>query len=92
MDNTFEKQKEHNLTLKNRKYLELDGVLDVSGFNDEDITVKTEYGNLLIKGENLHVEALELETGILNVSGKITAVIYNDTIQSKGFLRRLISS
>ena len=39
--------KKHTLTLDNRKRLVLTGAVDVSGFNEETISVKTTAGSLL---------------------------------------------
>lgn len=84
-------KKEHNLNIYNRQLLQLTGVTDVSSFSDEDVMVKTEYGELVVKGEGLHIEVLSLDTGDLSVKGKITAIIYNESPLNKGFFRRLIS-
>ena len=51
----------HSLTLCDREKLTLTGVTDVDAFNEEEITVITDFGELTVKGELLHVEALDLE-------------------------------
>ena len=48
----------HSLTLCDREKLTLTGVTDVDAFNEEEITVITDFGELTVKGELLHVEAL----------------------------------
>ncbi len=90
MDNTFDKAN-HALTLTNRESLEMDGIKDVASFNEEEITAQSDYGKIIIKGGGLHIDTLDLDSGTLTVHGKITASIYNDAVQGKGFFRRLMS-
>lgn len=66
----------HTLTLCDREKLTLTGVTDVDGFNEEEITVITDFGELTVKGELLHVEALDLESGCVQITGKVTALLY----------------
>ena len=85
-------QKEpHSLSLKNREMLELGGIKAVDAFNEEEINASSDYGELVIKGEGLHIEVLELETGTLKVTGKVGAIVYRDRIVEKGWLRRAFS-
>ena len=46
----------HNLMLENRNTLELTGVKNVDAYNDEEIVVNFDFGNLLIKGNDLSIE------------------------------------
>ena len=55
------------------------------------MTAQCDFGDLLIKGEKLHVEALDLDIGTLKVSGNIIAVVYNEKSQAKGFFKRAFS-
>lgn len=82
-------QKTHNLILENRQSLSLGGVNDVLGFNEEAITLSSEAGDLLIRGEALHISKLSLETGEVNVDGKINALIYTNVKQSKSLFSKL---
>ena len=81
----------HNLMLENRNTLELTGVKNVDAYNDEEIVVNFDFGNLLIKGNDLSIETLDLSTGLLNVTGKILALIYDEKIETKSFLKRLFT-
>lgn len=89
--NEFESKKDHSLVIKNREYASFDGVTDVDAFNEEEISAKTDYGTLAIKGEKLHIEELDLSCGTLKVSGKVNAVIYSNDISRKSTLKRLFS-
>ncbi|MBQ1507530.1 MAG: sporulation protein YabP, partial [Ruminococcus sp.] len=70
------KSRRHTVTLDDRKKLALTGAEDVNGFNEETVSVKTSCGTLIIKGEKLHIDKLNLETGDVSIDGKINAVQY----------------
>lgn len=90
MSDGFDKKK-HTAFLENRETLEMSGINDIKAFNEEEITAKSDRGNILIKGSDLHIEALDLETGELKVRGKIGAVVYSDVPDVKGLFGRLFS-
>jgi sporulation protein YabP len=81
----------HNLLMENREILEITGVKDVQSFNEEEITAITDWGDLLIKGDKLHVEVLDLQTGDLKIAGNISALVYSDNTPVKGFFKRAFS-
>ena len=83
------KNKKHTLTLDDRKRLVLTGAEDVSGFNEETVSVKTVDGTLIIKGEGLHIDKLNLETGDVSVDGKINAMQYIGSDNHTSRLSRL---
>lgn len=86
-----DKSKIHDVILKNRKNLSITGVLDVDNFDEETVTTYTDQGELTIKGENLHISKINLDTGDISLDGTITALIYSDNINSEkqGFFSRL---
>lgn len=90
MSETFDKKK-HTLLLENRELLELSGINDVTAFNEEEIVAVCDWGDLMIKGSALHVEVLDLETGGLKITGRVTALVYNEKSQAKGFFKRAFS-
>ena len=81
----MQKPKKHRLMLDNRGKLIMTGIEDVSGFNEETVSTKTSCGTLIIKGEKLHIDKLNLETGDVSIDGKINAMQYigSDISQSK---------
>lgn len=92
-DNMSDSQKNtHTLMLENRALLELTGVSNVESFNEEEVTATTDYGDLLIKGDNLNVEVLDLQSGNLKVSGTVSALVYTNRVDAKGFFKRVFSS
>ncbi|MGN1329259.1 MAG: sporulation protein YabP [Eubacterium sp.] len=80
---------EHTLNLTNRETLSLTGISDVDSFNEEEILAVCSCGELTIKGDMLHIEELNLENGILTVSGKIVSLTYSEKFSSTSLLKRL---
>ncbi len=85
MDN----ETQHTLTLINRTELSLTGINDIDSFNEQEIIAVCETGELVIKGELLHIEQLSVEAGIMSVSGKITSLSYNEKFTGTSVLKRL---
>ncbi len=80
----------HNLILKDRRELNLSGVTDVDSFDETSIVAYTDYGELTINGNELHIGSLNTETGELTVSGEISSLIYLDNRpKSTGFFSRV---
>ena len=80
----------HNCILEDRKTLSISGVNDVGSFDEQTIVAATDYGELTIHGEKLHITKLSLEIGELCIEGKISSLQYADVIEKSGsFLSRV---
>lgn len=75
-----------NIILENRGKLSISGVLDVLSFDDQVIMVETELGLLTIKGENLRITKLSIDTSEVIVEGNISYLAYSnkDVEKNKG--------
>ena len=74
-----------NLILENREKLNISGVLDVLSFDDQIVVVETELGLLTVKGENLRINKLSLDTSEVIVEGEIYNLSYSEkAIDKKG--------
>ena len=67
-----------NLVLENREKLSISGVLDVLSFDDQVVIVETELGLLTIKGENLRINKLSIDTSEVIVEGEIYNLAYSE--------------
>lgn len=67
-----------NLVLENRQKLSISGVIDVLSFDDQVIIVETELGLLTIKGENLRINKLSIDTSEVIVEGDIYNLAYSE--------------
>lgn len=68
-----------NIILENREKLNISGVLDVLSFDDQIIIVETELGLLTIKGENLKINKLNIDTSEVTLDGLICSLTYSDS-------------
>lgn len=83
----------HQLTLVGRARLSLDGVRNVVSFSTEEIALETTAGALLIRGQDLHLQHLNLDEGRMEVDGAVSSLAYADEgLGKKGrsFLQRLL--
>ncbi len=71
-----EKNMIQNIILESREKLSVSGVLDILTFDEEEITLDTELGQLSIKGSDLKVEKLSLDTGEIVAKGKFDNITY----------------
>ena len=54
-------QGRHNAILENRQRLQLSGVTDVDSFDEDEIRLFTQLGELTIKGKDLHINEISVE-------------------------------
>ena len=82
-----------NIVLESREKLSISGVLDVLSFDDQIVILETELGLLTVKGENLRINKLSLDTTEVIIDGQICNLSYSDKDVEKksggGFLNKL---
>lgn len=72
-----------NLVLENRGKLSVSGVNDVLSFDDQVVMVDTELGLLTVKGENIRINKLSLDTAEVIIEGEISSLAYSQSKQEK---------
>ena len=72
----------HSLQLEGREKLSLTGVEDVSGFDENLIVLSTAQGDLSVRGRELHIERIDLESGRLELRGLIQELSYEEPARS----------
>ena len=72
-----------NIVLENRKKLSISGVNDVLSFDDQVVIVDTELGLLTVKGENIKITKLSLDTAEVIIEGEINNLSYSQNNQEK---------
>ena len=85
------------LLLQDRKHLEISGVNSVDSFDNEQVELSTNLGGLLIYGNNLKVDSLNLGQGQVIISGVVNVLSYGKTreerstkAKSKNILGRIL--
>ncbi|MCL1884988.1 MAG: sporulation protein YabP [Defluviitaleaceae bacterium] len=82
----------HSLTIDKRESVSISGITDVISFDEESVIGETELGVIVIRGINLHVNRINLESGELSVSGEIDGIAYENPGghgKGKSFMGRL---
>ena len=83
-------QQPHNVILEDRRILTISGVQDIDSYDEQSVVAFTELGELTIKGEGLHINKIDVQTGELNVEGEIWELCYSNLQKSQqGLFSRL---
>ena len=67
---------EHKLVVVDRQTLNISGVLKIESFDTEEFLLKTNMGNLGIKGSNLEIVKLDLLEKKISIKGIINTIVY----------------
>lgn len=73
----------HSFTLDRRKRAVITGVTDVSSFQEHEVVLTIESGEMVITGQNLHISKLLLEEGQLHLDGLVDGVMYQTTVKKE---------
>ena len=68
----------HSIQIDKRESVSVTGVTDVISFDEETVIGETEMGVIIIRGVNLHVNRINLESGELSVRGEIDGIAYEN--------------
>lgn len=90
MDTVKEK---HSVTIKDRKDMRIDGVTEVVSFDELCVMLKTQCGDMAIEGSDLKIAILEIDAGIVVLSGTVSGVYYSDEQkkEKRSFVKKLFS-
>ena len=67
-----------NLILENREKLTITGVVDVLSFDDQIVIVETQLGLLTVKGEDLRINKLSIDSLEVIIEGEIFSLGYSN--------------
>lgn len=80
--NPKEKQK-CNIIVEDRSKLSVSGVEDIDTFDESNFIAITTAGALVVKGADLHINKLNVDTGELVVDGEIDSCVFNNSYTGK---------
>lgn len=83
MEQQITDNKLQNLVLENRNKLSVSGVTDILSFDDQIVIIDTNMGMLTIKGIDLRINKLSIDTSDIIVEGTINSMVYSDKIDKK---------
>lgn len=72
-----------NLILESREKLTITGVVDVLSFDDQIVIVDTQLGLLTVKGEDLRINKLSIDSSEVVIEGEIFNLGYSEENLSK---------
>lgn len=68
----------HYLTVENREKMTITQVIDVDAFDEENLWANLKEGGIAITGEKLNIEKLDLNEGVLVITGRICSFEYTE--------------
>lgn len=80
---------QHNIIMESRRLLNITGVNEIDSFDENMVVVNTCMGELTVKGNDLHVNNLNVQTGELNIIGEISALYYNVSKEKSSILSKI---
>lgn len=84
-------RKLHNVIMEQRRKLNMSGIMEVIGFDDETITLESDMGMMTVKGEGLKIGSFSASSGDIDIEGTIIAIVYTgDSSVKGGFFRKLM--
>ena len=90
METNTLKLKTHIIHIENRQFISITGVNDVESFNENEVILSTEFGELHVDGNGLHITKLSLDEGQVIIEGEIIAFDYgNPPDENSSLISRL---
>lgn len=91
-DNRLKKGGAQNIYIENRERITVTEVTDVGSFNEETIQLSVEGNGVIVRGQDLHIQRLDLEEGKVVITGTIQSAAYTDkrAREEGGFLKKLL--
>ena len=79
----------HEINIMGKTHITVSAVSSVDGFDENCIFVNLQEDGLLIYGKGLHIEGLDLDTGVLTAAGHIESIAYAKKREKKSLRERL---
>jgi sporulation protein YabP len=73
----------HFITMENQGRVTITAVKDIDAFDEDAILINLQDNGLVIKGEKLNIEKLDLDEGKLVAVGKILLISYTEKKQKQ---------
>ena len=77
----------HNVIMESRQRLSISGVTEIDSFDETAVVLFCETGSLEIRGEALHINRIDVDSGDLSLEGaRIDSLCYADNRPNRGSL------
>ncbi len=76
MENQEVVKPNQNISIKDRKVCEIEGVKKLDSFDDKEFLIDSVNGYIHVKGEGLSLGLMDMEKGLISISGKIDSLSF----------------
>ncbi len=85
-----EKKEIHSIVIRERRAIEISGVVAVDSFDEEAIVLRLAEGRLIVEGSGLHIGELSLDSHRVTAEGEIISLLYTEREEKakSGLFRR----
>lgn len=66
----------HKVTIENRELTTITDIVEIDSFDEEEIRATLKKGALVIRGANMNIQKLDLQTGEAVIGGTINSLMY----------------
>ncbi|MEE0772786.1 MAG: YabP/YqfC family sporulation protein [Anaerovoracaceae bacterium] len=66
----------HKVTIDNRVKTTITDILEIDSFDEAEVRATLKQGAMIIKGEKLNIQTLDLQEGIAVIAGTINSLMY----------------
>jgi len=82
----------HMITLENREKMTITDISEIDSFDEQEIRASLNQGGMVIRGEKLHIQVLDLTEGRAVISGRVDSVMYVKSREKggKGIIARIM--
>lgn len=82
----------HKVTIENRAVTTITDIVEVDSFDESEIRATLKTGAMVIRGEKMNIQKLDLQEGEAVIAGKIDSLMYVKTREKgeKSFLAKIL--
>lgn len=66
----------HKVTIENRELTTISDIIEIDSFDEEEIRATLKKGAIIIRGTNMNIQKLDLQTGEVIIAGIINSLMY----------------
>ena len=77
------------VNIKEGKCAVIDGVVNIERFDDKGVSLLSSSGKIEVEGDELKIESLTRDDGVIIINGKIDGVFYAKEHKAEGFFKRI---
>lgn len=81
-----------NISIKDRKVCEIEGVKKLDSFDDKEFLIDSVNGYIHVKGEGLSLGTMDMEKGLISIFGRIDSLSFlakSKSDKKEGFFSKL---